>query len=304
MTSTIDDTVDHAVRTILRDLLSKIEVSAQHVLIGADPEDIHDLRVATRRTRTVLGQVPGVFPKATIKPFRQGFRRIGDITGKCRDLDVWLDAIDEDRGSSGPNDTIPLDSLEHLVCRHRNEARAQVATDLRTSWFPALLSQWKSLLQTPSETEFSPAASKPVVPVAAARILKAYRRLLKHGNALPEKPLVAQFHRLRIDGKILRYLLEFFGGLFGADRSNDLIENLKRLQDALGGINDREVQFKALATLKPPEADLDPAVVLVVERHRRYLQRSLRVFRSTFTDEFRAFADPDVTRSFHHLFGP
>ncbi|RLE20252.1 MAG: hypothetical protein DRJ61_14710 [Acidobacteria bacterium] len=293
-------TVDHVVRTILSDLLAKIEVSAQQVLIGTDPDDIHDLRVATRRTRTVLGQMPGVFQKTTIRPFQQGFRRIGDITGACRDLDVWLDAIDENQGLTDTSDANRLESLNLLVRRHRDEARAQVIADLELPWFAALLSQWKTFLDTPPET-LPEKATRKIAPVAAARILKAHQRLLKHGNALPEAPMAAQFHRLRIDGKKLRYLLEFFGGLFDPEQSNHLIEDLKRLQDVLGGINDRKIQLKALSSL---EESSDPAVALAVDRHRQFLQDTLEVFHCNFAAEFRAFADPEVTQSFWGLFGP
>jgi len=299
MKSSPCDTIDHALRTVLRDLLAKIEVSAQQVLVDTNPDDIHDLRVATRRTRTVLGQVRGVFPKATVKFFRHGFRRIGVITGTCRDLDVWLEAIRENRESPTPSETSSLDLLEQLIRLHRDTARTQVAAEIQAPWFPTLVSQWRTFLETPPET-LSAKASRNITPVAAARILKAHRRLLKHGNALPKEPMAAQFHRLRIDGKKLRYLLEFFGALLDPDRSQDLIEDLKRLQDVLGGINDREIQLKALDSL---EENLDPAVLLAVDRHRRFLQGSLGVFQSTFADEFKAFAGPEVTRSFQYYFG-
>lgn len=300
MTSTIDDTVDRAVREVLSDLLAKIEVSAERVLQGTNPDDVHDLRVATRRTRTILGQVPGVFPKAAIKEFRQGFRKIGDITGTCRDLDVWLEAIAEDREYSSPDETVPLGPLENLVRRLRDEARALVAEDLHMPWFPVLLTHWKNFLETLPGI-LSTKASEPIAPVAAARILRAHRRLLKHGIALPEEPQAEQFHRLRIDGKKLRYLLEFFGGLFDPDQSHVLIEDLKRLQDVLGGINDREIQLGALEGL---EESMDPAVALAIDQHRRFLRDTLGDFHSAFAEEFRVFANPEVTRSFHRLFGP
>ena len=292
-----NDSVGEALRTILRDLLAKIEVSAQQVFLGPDPDHIHDLRVATRRTRTVLGQVPGVFQRTTIKPFRRGFKRVGNITGTCRDLDVWLQAIDQDRGTSDANGTSPLSSLENLIRRHRDTARTQVVRNLQASWFPTLLHQWKSFLETPTKT-LPAKASRAITPVAAAQILKAHQRLLKHGNALPEAPTAAQFHRLRIDGKKLRYLLEFFGSLFDPDRSHQLIEDLKRLQDVLGGINDRKIQLNALDGL---DENQDPTVILAIERHRLFLQDTLGSFHTTFADQFRAFADTEVTLSFHHL---
>lgn len=49
-------------------------------------------------------------------------------------------------------------------------------------------------------------------------------------------------HRIRIDCKKLRYLMEFFRSLYEEDASRSLIGELKRLQDNLGEFNDLEVQ--------------------------------------------------------------
>ena len=53
-------------------------------------------------------------------------------------------------------------------------------------------------------------------------------------------------HRLRIDCKKLRYLLEFFRSLYDAEEMDRLIKPLKQLQDNLGDFNDYEVQQKSL----------------------------------------------------------
>ncbi|MEN8163620.1 MAG: CHAD domain-containing protein [Acidobacteriota bacterium] len=299
MTTRPEEPIGPALRTILGALLTKINDSADKVLHDSDPDDIHDLRVATRRTRTLLSQMPRVFADDAVAPFKRGFKRIGNVTGACRDLDVWLEAIDEHREASASIGGAPLDPLEVLMRRQRDTARIRVNQELSSLWFPDLLSRWQCVLETPP-AGLSKRASRPTAMVAAARILKAHQRLLKHGNALPEEPLAAQFHRLRIDGKKLRYLLEFFGQLFDADRSHQLIEDLKCLQDVLGGINDREIQLEALNTLTESP---DPATAIAIEHHRHFLRESLADFRSIFGDKFRAFADPEVTRSFRRLFG-
>jgi CHAD domain-containing protein len=267
------------------------------VIIDSNPEDIHDLRVATRRTRTILGQVPGIFPKNTIKRFRQGFRNIGKITGHCRDLDVWLEAIAENRDHPGAGGGINLGPLEDLVRDRRDTARALVSTNLQSLWFSTLVHQWRTFLATPPET-LSRKASQPTAPLVATRILKAHRRLLKHGHALPTEPRTSDYHRLRIDGKKLRYLLEFFGAVFDPEGSRRFIEDLKDLQDSLGGINDREIQLVAIDGLRENQ---DPILTIAIERHRRFLNDSLADFQARFKGEFGTFSSPEVTRSLHHL---
>lgn len=301
MRSNSTETVDHALRAVLNDLLTIIRSSAEKVLIGTDPDDIHDLRVATRRTRTVLGQVPGVFPKKVIKPFRRGFKKIGTVTGTCRDFDVWLDAIGVQREALPLKDTKLLVPLEGRVRHQRDSARARVTDDLGKPWFPELLNRWSTCLHAPRRTESS-AASLPIETVAATRILKAHRRLLKHGRALPVLPLPAQLHRLRIDGKKLRYLLEFFGNLFDAERCTSLIQDLKGLQDVLGGVNDRAIQLQALDGLASDASQQDQSLATAITLHRHFLEQSLGDFQSHFGDQFNAFTTIAVTQSFAELF--
>ena len=273
------ETTSCVLRTTLDRLLTTITSSAEKVLVGNDPDDIHDLRVATRRTRTLVGQVPGVFPREVTKPYRHGFKRIGIVTGDCRDLDVWLDAIEEHREASKAEDAIHLDLLKNLISHTRDTAREGVRNELAQPWFPDLLGGWRAFLHAPRQVRSS-VVSLPLKTVATSRILKAHRRLIKHGRALPAMPSACQLHRLRIDGKKLRYLLEFFGHLFDANRCHALIADLKALQDVLSGINDREVQVEALAALAAQPSHQNQIMTLAIEHHRHFLNRSLRTFRS------------------------
>ena len=166
MSTNTNDTVDIATRTVLRDLLVKIEFSADRVLTGTDPDDLHDLRVATRRTRTVLSQMPGVIDKSTTKVFRSGFSRIGAVTGRCRDFDVWLEALGEDQLPICGGDPTGTHPLENLIRQHRDAARLQVTKDLRDQWFHDLLDQWRAFIQTPDTGKLPTAASRTIAPIA------------------------------------------------------------------------------------------------------------------------------------------
>jgi hypothetical protein len=64
-----DQRADEALKTLLRSLhqtlLANLEGARNHL----DTEFLHDLRVATRRTRSALGQVKGVLPSERVEDF-------------------------------------------------------------------------------------------------------------------------------------------------------------------------------------------------------------------------------------------
>jgi CHAD domain-containing protein len=69
------------------------------------------------------------------------------------------------------------------------------------------------------------------------------------GEAIGDDSPHEALHDLRKVGKELRYLLEFFGGLFPAEEVKPMIKALKALQDVLGRFQDFEVQADTLRGL-------------------------------------------------------
>jgi CHAD domain-containing protein len=70
---------------------------------------------------------------------------------------------------------------------------------------------------------------------ACAELLigSALTRLLTHGDAIEEDSPARQLHKLRIEAKRFRYLLDFFSTV-QADRWLATTEAVKRIQDVLG----------------------------------------------------------------------
>ena len=85
-----DQRSDTAVRHILIHLLDTLQANIDAVLEDLDPEPLHDLRVAARRTRSALSAFKSVLPNAVVAEFVLGFKWLGSVTGPCRDLDVHL----------------------------------------------------------------------------------------------------------------------------------------------------------------------------------------------------------------------
>ncbi|MDD5564879.1 MAG: CHAD domain-containing protein, partial [Thermoanaerobaculaceae bacterium] len=94
-----DEPAERAVRRILARLLATLVANVEGTVQDLDTEFLHDLRVASRRTRTCLGQLGGTLPQARIAPFAEEFRWLGDATTPCRDLDVFLLGLEARRRS-------------------------------------------------------------------------------------------------------------------------------------------------------------------------------------------------------------
>jgi len=93
--------------------------------LGGDPEALHDMRVSSRRLRSILQNGRGVFRRP--RRFRRLENTIEEFTtalGQVRDLDVILDYLAVDRRDAPPEDLIHLDRLSAHLAGRREERRA------------------------------------------------------------------------------------------------------------------------------------------------------------------------------------
>jgi CHAD domain-containing protein len=296
---------ESAVRTILLDLLGTLERNTAGTIADLDTEFLHDLRVACRRTRSALTQLKGVMPAGVVRPFNDGFKWLGTVTGPLRDLDVYLLEMPVYRSMLPPEAAADLDPLESLIRRSRAEAHRAVVRALRSSRFERLTTEWRELLEIDSVSDEGP-AQRPVVELARERIGKAFRRILKKGAKLDADPPAEALHRLRIDAKKLRYLLEFFKNLSAGGEIDARIKELKRLQDILGGFNDMEVQRDRLhefAAALHGEPATSTETLLTLGRLAGMLEQRQEDFRLAFHDAFVEFSSPTVRNAYDRLFG-
>ncbi|MEP6461932.1 MAG: CHAD domain-containing protein, partial [Frankiaceae bacterium] len=78
-----------AARQIYGSQLDTMSVNASGVIADLDTEFLHDFRVAVRRTRSALKELPGILLAPTEERFRREFKWLGDVTTPTRDLDVY-----------------------------------------------------------------------------------------------------------------------------------------------------------------------------------------------------------------------
>ena len=83
-----------AIAEMLTGFAAAIEENVPGTVASIDTEFLHDLRVAVRRTRSILKLVGDVLPDGLAERFAPEFKWLGDLTTPVRDLDVYLLELD------------------------------------------------------------------------------------------------------------------------------------------------------------------------------------------------------------------
>lgn len=296
-----DDPADESMRKILKRLFATLRLNAAGVLDNEGVECLHDLRVANRRTRTALSQTRGVLPSSVLETFRPDFKWVGDVTGPCRDLDVFLLEMGSYRNQLQIDDGA-LAPLKFVVQEERRLQHGLVRDALQSERFHNLIEDWGLFLDTRGEEEnWPPLASSPIIEVACPRILKAYRRMLKRGTGIEIEPPDALLHQLRIDGKKLRYLLEFFSDLYPRETALRFIRELKQLQDILGGFNDTAVQLALIGEFKD-QSTASPEVFAASSLLAEMITQRQCELRVEFAEHFELFISEESRKLYEWTF--
>ncbi len=291
-----DQRTDRAAVAVLGDLAGMVEANLPGTLADLDTEFLHDLRVAVRRSRSVLRELKRAFPPEPLVTQRDALRGVQAVTGPTRDLDVQLLDWDHLISAIPVERHAALAPVRALLVRHRAAAFRALRRELRG---PAYRQAWEGyrafLAGDLGPARERPDAKQPIVEVAGRRIRKVYGRMLAMGAGIDATSPAGQLHELRKRGKELRYLLELFGGLWPRSVVKPMVRSLKELQDVLGVHQDREVQASYLRGLAGELAKSTggPAALLALGVLVDRLDAEQHEARDAFAERFAAFADAD-----------
>ncbi len=257
--------------------------------LGEDPEELHDMRVATRRLRAALELFADVLP-ARAQVLRSELGWLAGVLGSVRDLDVQLERMDEMQrwaepwadhlhAASGsplapgsvPGPLSPLESFRRLLERDRAARRRDLLDTLDSPRWERLWSGLATMArQGPARR--SPAARAPAVVTVPGLVTASHRSVMRAARRADRSGIAEDFHRLRIRCKRLRYMLEFTSELY-AGRPERLIRRMAGLQNKLGLMQDAEVAtLRLMAAATGPAEQLAPSAVFamggVAERYR------------------------------------
>jgi len=294
-----------ALRTIMMTLLQTIKLNEDGILKDIDIEFLHDFRVAVRRTRAALSQIKGVFPEDTTEHFKERFSTLGKNTNLLRDLDIYL--LDKDRYRAMlPEELTPgLEQMFSMFIKQRKKAHKDIVKFLKSKEYKEITHSWEKFLNEQQDNSSTLNSRVPVHNLANRIIKKKYKRIVKDGSHMNEDTPDAEMHKLRIECKKLRYMIEFFSSLYPAEDIKSLVRHLKILQDNLGEFNDLSVQresLKAFVDNLETSDEKQKDCIVSTGGLISVLYERQREVRSEFTEKFNEFQDKEMKSVFKKLF--
>jgi CHAD domain-containing protein len=219
---------------------------------GADPEGVHQMRVAVRRMRAAL--------KASGEPglddLQPELRWFGGILGRIRDLDVLLGHLRAQAADLSTDEQAAAELLLGPLVDERHRARRRMLDTFRRNRYAALLRTLAATATSDVHADVNgyPVASKPGEQVLLDVVVKPHRKLVKAGRALDPEPTDDELHALRIQGKRLRYAAELVEPV-GGKPVRRLIKATKEFQDILGDHQDTVVAEAEVRRLLAEQTD-------------------------------------------------
>ena len=277
-------TAGAALRCITRSCVEQIVGNEAAVLAGM-PEGVHQMRVGVRRLRAILSAFAPLLKNDEFSRFSDELRWLGDVLGRARNLDVFVDGLVAPAIES-IGDVPGITALNTACAERRAAAHADAAEAIVSLHYTALILRLMRWSEESGATEQSAAAlSRPLAKVAP-RLLKRRLKLVRRRSAGFSKQSSEQQHRLRIALKKLRYAMEMLGKHCDAEKTARLLRSVKRMQKKLGDANDLRVSHDLVDELANSGADKKAIVTAgeaVLDWHKRRLKSSERKTRKQMT---------------------
>jgi len=303
---TPDMRADEATIIIWQFLFQVIKINEAQIKHDIDTEILHDFRVAIRRTRSALVWNKSIFSERIIARFKKNFSFVGKITNDLRDLDVYL--LDKPKYKAMLPAVLreDIDPLFDYLGKQRSVSFRKVIRSLNSNKYMKIMQEWEAFLNEPQHDLASGSnAEVPVLELARKRIYKQYRDVIKTGTRILENCDDEKLHKLRIQCKKLRYLVQFFSNLFPPKKISLLVGQLKMLQDMLGNHNDLSVQVNYLlevAEKMPANLSQSNKTLIAIGSLIGKLETKRKSVKKSFTKTFTHFSSPPNQKLFRELF--
>lgn len=245
------------------------------VRLGGDPEDVHRLRVATRRLRSDLRTFTGVLDPYRAAAIRAELAWIGSLIGPVRDGDVLAARLRKHSATLDSADAPGADSLLRQLDAQAQVARAAMLAAMCGTRYRRLLDVLVEAATAPPLAAGLAVADREVTREAAKAVRRPWRNLAEAVKALGPNPSDAALHRVRIKAKRCRYAADAVVPVVGSPASH-LATAIAGLQTVLGDHHDTVVAEARLrqAAQADPDARVAAGQLIAVERMLRAELRS------------------------------
>jgi CHAD domain-containing protein len=250
-------------RSYFRDQYAQMLAHDPGVRVGDDPEDLHQLRVATRRLRSVLKTAAPILDPTWVNGMRAELAWLGGELGPARDLDVLIPYLRAEAAALDPADRKALAALFRKLEDGRAGARNSVLEALRGERYLALLASIEAAAAGPP-----PGGTGSLHDEARNQFKKLKKAML----VVDQDPTDEAIHEARKEGKRARYAAELLEDELGK-RGAKLLAVAKDFQDVAGEHQDSvvaEARIRALLRgVRAQRTALAAGMLISRQRDRR-----------------------------------
>jgi len=264
-----EDIAVSSVMQMFSQLLDDILFYREKYMADKEDEDLHQLRVALRRSVVLAGECRLLFKGERLEKHRRVLKKI--IT------------------------------LESLLGKKLKKEEENTLLYLQSKACKQVLMQWRDYITEAYKEDISVYGNYPVVKVSQYLIWQRFLKIKKEIRKLNSEQQIGEIilHRLRISFKKLRYLLESFAYLYEKKVIGKLLKKSKKLQNILGDFHDAHQQtilFKELfeslkdenvrsfiseVLLSEIKAYQKKSLVSIRKRLKRFLKKE-KIYRKNF----------------------
>jgi len=271
-----------AFRAVCAACVQHIEANRHGALAAADPEYLHQLRVALRRMRTALEVFADAVPEEIASSLRGELRWLARALGRARAWDVFIATTLKPALSQRPRHP-GLRALRAASETLGAEARGAAHRVLESRRYYGVMRALRALSYADGDEAGASTGTVRELPMrvrAASVIAALYAKARERGRKLMRLD-DAGLERLRNSIRRLRYGLLFLTPILPRARAASLAATVEMLQETLGDLNDcavaRELLREARAEARGPQR----------RKARRLLKKRLAAGRAARREDLR-----------------
>lgn len=207
-----------------------------------ESEDIHDLRVSSRRVRVALEVFRQFLPAKKFKDWEPAIADLTKAFGNARDLDVQLTYLKEFFQKNDDIKTRPGGKrirlrIEQRLYKGEQRLQNKVKEIEKTGLLQEIVHDLKPQAVVVPKKIIPPS---PIFELSFNVLNKKLDEFLFYEIYLPFPERIKELHLMRIASKHLRYSLEIFAPLY-PDQLEKILEIMRIVQTGLGEIRDCDV---------------------------------------------------------------
>lgn len=208
------------------------------------PDEVHRMRVASRRLRSSLATFRPLFRGARARRLRDELQWLGTVLGPVRDVEVMRAHLHEAAAArAGDTDLADaLAQLDHELAERHSRAQAELVMAMDSPRYAALLGALEAfVIKPPWARRTTKTSARLTLPVLVGRACARVDRAARAVQAAPASGKAesmpeggdAELHEVRKAAKRARYAAEVAGPSVGS-AAYTLAARMEQLQEVLG----------------------------------------------------------------------